>query len=142
MKVACKEHFILQALKIFDKLRVDCDNAEVNLWSFSNSGNDAKCSIKRIPNDLLKSLSKLRNLHRGETENILSNPTISSAFVECLSDKKEWYGLYPSKNYDGVSTDFFESYWKVIGKDKQTEMAKYIAGLVAKYKDKKMIRFC
>lgn len=137
MKVACKEHFILQGLKIFDKLRVDCDNAEVNLWSFSNSGNDAKCSIKRIPNDLLKSLSKLRNLHRGETENILSNPTISSAFIECLSDNKEWYGLYPSKNYDGVSTDFFESYWKVIGKDKQTEMAKYIAGLVAKYKDKK-----
>lgn len=137
MKGTSKGHFVLQALKIFDKVKVDCGNAEVNLWSFSNSGTGANCSIDRIPNDLLKSLSKLRNLHRGETENILSNPTISSAFVECLSDKKEWYGLYPSKNYDGVSTDFFESYWMVIGKDKQTEMAKYIAGLIVKYKDSK-----
>lgn len=41
------------------------------------------------------------------------------------------------KNYDGVSTDFFESYWMVIGRDKQTEMAKYIAGLIAKYKESK-----
>lgn len=137
MKGTSKGHFVLQALKIFDKVKVDCGNAEVNLWSFSNSGTGANCSIDRIPNDLLKSLSKLRNMHRGETENILSNPTISSAFVECLSDKKEWYGLYPSKNYDGVSTDFFESYWMVIGKDKQTEMAKYIAGLIVKYKDSK-----
>lgn len=137
MKGSFKGHFVLQALKVFDKVKVDCGNAEVNLWSFSNSGAGANCSIDRIPNDLLKRLSKLRNLHRGETENILSNPTISSAFIECLSDKKEWYGLYPSKNYDGVSTDFFESYWMVIGRDKQTEMAKYIAGLIAKYKDTK-----
>ena len=137
MKGSFKGHFVLQALKVFDKVKVDCGNAEVNLWSFSNSGAGANCSIDRIPNDLLKRLSKLRNLHRGETENILSNPTISSAFIECLSDKKEWYGLYPSKNYDGVSTDFFESYWMVIGRDKQTEMAKYIAGLIAKYKESK-----
>lgn len=137
MKGSSKGHFILQTLKIFDKIKVDCGKAEVNLWSFSNSGTGAYCSIDRIPNDLLIKLSKLRNLHCGETENILSNPTICSSFLECLSDQKEWYWLYPSKNYDGVSSDFFESYWKVIGKNKQTEMAKYIAGLIEKYKDSK-----
>lgn len=137
MKGSFKGHFVLQALRVFDKVKVDCGNAEVNLWSFSNSGAGASCSIDRIPNELLKKLSKLRNLYRGETENILNNPTISSSFIESLSDQKEWYGLYPSKNYDGVSPEFFESYWKFIGKDIQTEMAKYIAGLISKYKDDK-----
>lgn len=137
MKGSFKGHFVLQALKVFDKVKVDCGNAEVNLWSFSNSGAGASCSIDRIPNELLKKLSKLRNLHRGETENILNNPTISSSFIESLSDQKEWYGLYPSKNYDGVSPEFFESYWKFIGNDIQAEIAKYIAGLVYKYKDDK-----
>lgn len=57
--------------------------------------------------------------------------------MECLSDNREWSGLYPAKKYEGVSVGFFESYWKAIHQEKKTAMAQYISGLIMKYKDAK-----
>lgn len=135
MKGNSKGNYILEALEVMERCKADCEYADVNLWSFSNSGAGASCLIDRVPNELLKQLSILRNRHRGELEHILTNSLLSPSFLECLSDKKEWKYLYPAKKYEGVSVDFFESYWNVIGRKRQTELAKYISGLIMKYKD-------
>ena len=137
MKGNSKGNYILEALEVMERCKADCEYADVNLWSFSNAGTGASCFIDRVPNELLRQLSILRNRHRGELEHILTNSLLSPSFLECLSDKKDWKYLYPAKKHEGVSTDFFESYWKVIGNEKQTELAKYISGLVMKYKDSK-----
>lgn len=137
MKGNSKGNYILEALEVMERCKADCEYADVNLWSFSNAGTGASCFIDRVPNELLRQLSILRNRHRGELEHILTNSLLSPSFLECLSDKKDWKYLYPAKKNEGVSTDFFESYWKVIGNEKQTGLAKYISGLVMKYKDLK-----
>lgn len=137
MKGNSRGNYILEALEVMERCKADCEYADVNLWSFSNSGAGASCSIDRVPNELLKQLSVLRNRHRGELEHILTDFLLSPSFLECLSDKKDWKYLYPAKKYEGVSAEFFESYWKVIGREKQMEIAKYISGLEMKYKDSK-----
>lgn len=137
MKGNSKGNYILEALEVMERCKADCEYADVNLWSFSNAGTGASCFIDRVPNELLRQLSTLRNKHRGELEHILTASSLSSGFLECLSDKKDWICLYPAKKYEGASVGFFESYWDVIGREKQTELAKYISGLVMKYKDSK-----
>lgn len=137
MKGNSKGNYILEALEVMERCKADCEYADVNLWSFSNSGAGASCIIDRVPNELLKQLSTLRNRHRGELEHILTDSLLSSKFLESLSDKKDWEGLYPTNKNEGVSVDFFESYWDVIGWEKQTELAKYISGLIMKYKGSK-----
>lgn len=135
MKGAAKGNYILEALEVMERCKADCEYADVNLWSFSNSGAGASCFIDRVPNELLRQLFVLHNWHKGELEHILTTPSLSSGFLECLSDKKDWPNLYPDKKYEGVSVEFFESYWKVIQQEKMTVMAKYISGLIMKYKD-------
>ena len=137
IKGALKGNFILDALEVMERCKADCGHADVNLWSFSNFGPGANCSIDRVPNELLRQLSVLRSMHKGELEHILRNPSFSPVFLECLSDRKEWAGLYPAKKYEGVSAEFFESYWTVIGKEKKTDWSKYVSGLVMKYKTRK-----
>lgn len=137
MKGVAKGNYILEALEVMERCKADCEYADVNLWSFSNSGAGASCFIDRVPNELLRQLSVLHNRHKGELEYILSTSSLSPGFLECLSDKKDWPNLYPDKKYAGVSVEFFESYWKVIQQEKMTAMAKYISGLIMKYKDSK-----
>lgn len=137
MKGATKGNYILEALEVMERCKADCEYADVNLWSFSNSGAGASCSIDRVPNELLRRLALLRKRHKGELTHILNTPALSSSFLECLSDNREWSGLYPSKKYEGVSVEFFESYWKAIHQEKKTAMAQYISGLIMKYKDEK-----
>lgn len=137
MKGVTKGNYVLEALEVMERCKADCEHADVNLWSFSNSGAGASCFIDRVPNELLRQLFVLRNRHRGELEHILNDSFLSSGFLECLSDKKEWKFLYPSKKFEGVSVKFFESYWEVIHKEKLTAMAQYISGLIMKYKDAK-----
>lgn len=52
----------------------------MNLWSFSNSGAGASCSIDRVPNELLRRLALLRKRHKGELARILNTPALSSSF--------------------------------------------------------------
>lgn len=132
-----KGNYVLEALEVMERCKADCEYTDVNLWSFSNSGAGASCFIDRVPNELLRQLFVLRNRHKGELEHILTDSFLSSGFLECLSDKKEWKFLYPSKMNEGVSVQFFESYWKVIRKEKLITIAQYISGLVMKYRDAK-----
>lgn len=127
-------HYLIKALNEMVKSQMDFDCSEFSFWSFSNSGAGASCNIDRIPNELLQKLEILYIRHKDELTQILHNSMFANGFLDCLDSNKEWSGLYPYKNYEGVSVDFFESYWEVIGQKKDTEMAKYIAFLISKYK--------
>lgn len=118
--------------------------SDLNMWSFSNSGTGASCEIDRVPNRLIKKLQILyKNPKTGnELKGILSRNESAYSFIECLEDNKDWFLLYPNVSgsgkkkveYDGVSPDFLEAYYKAISQTKSIEYAKYIAGLIDKYK--------
>ena len=127
-----KGNYILRALEILKEAEVDYDCPDINLWSFSNSGTGANCEIDRVPNAFLLRLQKLYVRHRKELEHILKNVS-ANKFLENLDACTDWFGLYPTKDYEGVSVEFSESYWEVTGKKQETEIAKYIAYLISKY---------
>jgi hypothetical protein len=129
-----KGHYLINALNVMLESKSDFDCSEFNFWSFSNSGAGASCDIDRIPNKLLLKLETLYVRHKTELTRILHNSMFSNGFLNCLDCNQEWLGLYPYKNYEGVTVEFFESYWEVIGQKKETEIAKYIAHLISKYK--------
>lgn len=134
IKFYTKGHYIVKALDMMLAADMDFECSEFNLWSFSNSGAGASCGIDRIPSQLLLKLDILYVRHKNEITNILHNSVYANSFLNCLDSNNEWFGLYPAKNYEGVSVEFFESYWGVIGQKKETEIAKYIAYLISKYK--------
>jgi hypothetical protein len=135
IKDFAKGNYILKVLDIMQDVKLDYNIIDLNLWSFSNSGNGANCSIDRIPNSLLSRLEQLYIKNTAELSCILKNQFYSNSFLECLNDSKDWFGLYPSKNSAGVSVNFFESYFIVTGQKMKTEIAKYIVFLISKYKN-------
>ncbi|CAK7075821.1 MAG: hypothetical protein PARBA_03084 [Parabacteroides sp.] len=133
IKLDTQGHYIVKALNMMLAADMDFKCSEFNLWSFSNS-KAGSCVIDRIPNKLLLKLEALYVKHKNELTNILHNSIHGNDFLNCLDSNNEWLGLYPAKNYEGVSVELFESYWGVIGQKKETEIAKYIAYLISKYK--------
>lgn len=142
-----KGHYILKAIEILEKKEAYEETySDLNLWSFSNSGTGASCSIDRVPNSLIRKLITMdKNSKIGaELKGILNNNKSSSSFLEDLEVNKEWWLLYPNKfkdgkkemEYKGVSVDLLEAYFEVTGNGKLTDYAKYIAGLIDKYKTK------
>ena len=128
-----KGHYLIKALEIFEEKKIYWEQyTDLNLWSFSNSGTGASCEIDRIPNTLFQKLRELNSpVLRNELKLMLTSK-MSNRFIEDLNDGKDFWGLYPAKNYDGVSVDFFEAYQKVIGKTRLLVYAKYITGLILK----------
>lgn len=140
-----KGNFVLTALNILaEKEDLHESFSDLNLWSFSNSGTGANCEIDRVPNSVIKKLQRLYNNTKisNELKGILSKSDTSRSFLEALQDGKDWPLLYPnvfgsgkkSVKYVGVSPEFFELYHHEIGKSDIIPMAKYIAGLIKKYK--------
>lgn len=125
-----KGHYLLKALDIFEEKEVFGDQyTDLNLWNFSNSGTGASCQIDRVPNSLFVKLLELDSTAtRHELRQMLTSK-IGHLFLEALNDNKDFWGLYPSKEYEGVSVLFFEAYQKVIKNARLLEYAKYIAGL-------------
>jgi len=147
-----KGHYILKAIEILEKKEAYEETySDLNLWSFSNSGTGASCTIDRIPNSLIRKLIAMdKNSKIGaELKSILSNSKSSLSFLEDLEANKEWWLLYPNKfkdgkkefEYDGISVEFLEAYFAVTGNAKLTEYAKYIAGLINKYKTKSFEKY-
>ena len=147
-----KGHYVLKGIEILEKKEAYEETySDLNLWSFSNSGTGASCSIDRVPNSLIRKLMTMNKNSKigAELKNILNNNKSSSSFLEDLEANKEWWLLYPNKfkegkkefPYTGVSVDFLESYFEVTGNRKFTEYAKYIAGLVDKYKTKSFWKY-
>jgi hypothetical protein len=132
-----KSHYLLKGLSfLIDKESRNYRDSysDLNLWSFSNSGTGASCEIDRIPSELINKLKKLyENPHiRNELERILQNSKLSDKFLACLEANKDCDLLYPAKNDQGTTVDFFEAYQKVINNDQFIDYAKYIASLLNK----------
>ena len=144
-----KGNYVLKALIILeDKNFNDEDEySDLNLWSFSNSGTGASCSIDRIPNSLFKKLNTLYNNPEvnSELKKILNNPIGSNSFLNSLGDNVEWWLLYPNVfkkvKYEGVSVKFLEAYFKVIETGQKIIYAKYLAYLINKYKTKSFEKY-
>lgn len=142
-----KGDYLTKVLNILaEKEEFDEPYTDLNLWSFSNSGTGASCSIDRVPNKLIKKLQALyKNAKIGnELKGILSKNESAYSFIESLEGNKDWFLLYPnvfgsgkkSVRYEGVSPDFLEAYYKEIGRSDYIPLAKCIAGLIEKYKSK------
>ncbi len=128
--------YLLRAIKIYSEKQNFYDNyADLNLWSFSNSGTGASCSIDRIPNLAFKTLFDLYvpSETRNDLVDILKS-SIVHLFLECLFEKKDFWGFYSrkvkNKKIEGVGVPFYDAYQIAIGNDQQLQYAKYTAYLI------------
>src|SRR5690606_5039645 len=142
-----KGDYLLKALNILtEKEEFEETYSDLNMWSFSNSGTGASCEIDRVPNALIRKLQRLLKnpIIGNELKGVLANNEISYLFIECLESNNDWYRLYPAVfgtgkkaySHKGVSPEFLEAYYQEIGKAELIPTAKYIAGLIEKYKSK------
>lgn len=143
-----KGDYILGILDILIKKEDNNDDiySDLNLWSFSNSGTGASCIIDRVPNRLIKKLMRLYDNPKigNELKRVLSRNESAYSFLESLEGNKDWFLLYPNifgtgkkkVEYEGASPEFLEAYYQEIGKAELIPTAKYIAGLIEKYKSK------
>ncbi|MDP1844673.1 MAG: hypothetical protein Q8K64_14755 [Sediminibacterium sp.] len=147
-----KGSYLLKALKILQEKEEEETYSDLNLWSFSNSGTGASCEIDRIPNSLMQKLINLKRYSptvRKELEEILSNSQSAFSFLNDLEDNKEWWLLYPNvfgsgkkrTEYNGVSVEFLESYFREIGNTRKIEYARYLSYLINKYKSKSFEKY-
>lgn len=131
-----KGKYLLKAMELFtDKQKFYDDSiADINLWSFSNSGTGASCEIDRIPSPLFKDILSFykKPSCQVDLKAILnnSNSKISNGFINSLKNGLDFDGLYPTKNFKGVSVAFYEQYQTIIGMERQLSYAKYIAYLI------------
>lgn len=136
MKGATKGNYILEALEVMERCKADCEHADVNLWSFSNSGAGASCSIDRVPNELLRRLALLRKRHKVELTYILNSPALNSSFWNVCLITESGQAFIRPKSMKGLVWSFrvlLESH----SSREKTVMAQYISGLIMKYKDEK-----
>jgi len=104
------------------------------VWMFSNSGTGPDCKIEEIPNSALQFLfdAVCQGILREEIMRLVKkdrNPEYS--FLNCLSKSIDYYWLYPSKKYAGVSPEFFLLYQTKIRN--VTKNALHVASKIARY---------
>lgn len=90
----------------------------LNIWLFSNSGQEPDCEVIEIPNDALTFLWDAAKNYRLEIETFLRNEPkrIDFQLLECIKRKSEYYGFYPYKGTKPASKGLFELYHtKVLG---------------------------
>jgi CRISPR-associated protein Cst1 len=83
------------------------------VWLFSNSGTGPECSIDEIPNDALQFLFEANKepLQREELLQLVrKNKNPEYSFMNSIEKGADYYGLYPSKKYSGVSPELFVLY--------------------------------
>jgi hypothetical protein len=140
-----KGDYLIKVLQMLEELEeIEENYADLNMWSFSNSGTGASCSIDRVPNGLIRKLQHLYNNAKigGELKAILADKHRAFRFLESLEGNKDWSLLYPNvfgtgkkkTDYSGVSTEFLEAYYSEIGNNRMVPIAKYIAGLIETYR--------
>lgn len=126
---------LLRAIDLYSgKIRYHEDNfTDISLWSFTNSGQGANCQIDRIPSKLFKNLVRLFQSPLCQPDlNRILNGAYADNFLDALQNGWDYNGLYPNKNFEGVSISFYEEYHHLISKADHLEYAKHIAGLIKK----------
>ncbi len=111
-------------LKIFTELQRNRrilelpPHASLNVWLFSNSGQEPDCDVIEIPNEALLFIWDAARTYRREIETILHREPkqISHQLLECIKRKTEYSGFYPFKSSKPASKGLFELYQtKVLG---------------------------
>lgn len=144
VKDFAKGNYLLKGIEILEEKNLEEEYSDLNLWSFSNSGTGASCEIERVPNELIKKLIRMKSKPSisQELKSILNRPSTANSFLQALEDNQEWYLLYPNvfgsgkkkTEYEGVSVDFLEAYFREIESPQKTGYAKYLARLIEDYK--------
>ncbi len=90
----------------------------LNIWLFSNSGQEPDSDLIEIPNDALTFLWNAAMLRREEIEKLVMKESkkIDFQLLECIKRKSEYAGFYPQKETKPASKELFELYHtKVLG---------------------------
>lgn len=128
-----KGKYLLRAIELFaQKQNYYGDRqTDINLWSFTNSGTGASCEVDRVPSPVFRDLLHLykKSDCQIDLKKVL-NSGYANSFINALKNDWDYEGLYPKKNYEGVSIPFFEEYQRLIGRAQHLDYAKYIAGLM------------
>lgn len=126
--------YLLRAIELFgEKQTYYADRyTDINLWSFTNSGTGASCAVDRVPSKVFRDLYHLSKIPacQMDLKMILSSGGYAVNFVNALKSSWDYEGLYPQKDFEGVSTPFFEEYQRLIRRSDHLKYAKYIAGLM------------
>ena len=87
-------------------------HASLNIWLFSNSGQEPDCDVVEIPNEALVFLWDVTRSYRQEIEATLRNEPkrIDFQLLECIKRKSDYYGFYPYRGVKPASKGLFELY--------------------------------
>ena len=94
------------------------ENTELNIWLFTNSGQNPDCEIIEVPNPALQFLWDATKMHRQEIEAILRREpkNLEKSLLNCIVRKRGYFGFYPYKSSKPSSKELFELYQtKVLG---------------------------
>jgi CRISPR-associated protein Cas8b1/Cst1 subtype I-B len=84
----------------------------VHIWQFSNAQSQ-DCKIHQIPNRALKFLHSLvKNGLDEEVRKIVANEKArpENTFLQCILERRDYFGLYPHRKYEGASPKLFAIY--------------------------------
>lgn len=86
--------------------------ASLNIWLFSNSGQEPDCEVFEIPNEALIFLWDAARKYRQELEAVLrcEPKRIDFQLLECIKRRSDYYGFYPYKGTKPASKGLFELY--------------------------------
>lgn len=94
------------------------EQTELNMWLFTNSGQNPDCDIIEIPNSALQFLWDATKMHRQEIEYFLGREPKKpeKTLLNCIVRKQEYFGFYPYKGSKPSSKELFELYQtKILG---------------------------
>jgi CRISPR-associated protein Cst1 len=81
------------------------------VWRFKNSGASPDCQIDVIPNEALRFLWAAAGSNLGrEIESLIAGESKRSGFLHCISERREYPGLYPRGKHTGASPKLFALY--------------------------------
>ena len=108
------------------------------LHLYSNSGTEPKYDKEIIPGTFLKKLKRLKIYNSDYNHCVNIKFKKGLPFYECVLNKKEFFSVYQTKKYDGVSVLFFDEYFKsVLGyQDNKLNGFKQIALFLSELRDK------
>lgn len=103
---------IMSDLQRNKRIRELPQHTSLNIWLFSNSGQEPDCEVIEIPNEALVFLWDATRNFRQEIEAILRNEPkrIDFQLLECIKRKSEYNGFYPYKGLKPASKGLFELY--------------------------------
>lgn len=83
----------------------------LQVWRFTNSGASPECKIQEIPNPALVFLwGAVRQGLRQEVESLIDHERKKESFFRCITERRDYFGLYPRGKRQGASPKLFTLY--------------------------------